>query len=58
VYSKALELSINTTGIIGARTLDILHIASAAAGGFSTFYTHDARQGNAAERAGLTVQYL
>lgn len=55
IWSKSLELSREYTGIIGSRSLDILHISSAFILKFNRFVTLDTRQAGLAKKAGLKV---
>ena len=55
VYAEAEALSAAHTETIGARALDILHVAAAAALGAKEFYTFDARQKAQAVKAGMKV---
>jgi len=55
VFEKAREISRQHTARLGARTLDILHVASALALGARTFYTFDKSQRKLALAAGLTT---
>lgn len=56
VYAEAEALSAAHTGKAGTRTLDVLHVASAAAVGAKNFYTFDARQKALAVKAGMKVK--
>lgn len=55
VSVEAEALSAAHTGKTGTRTLDVLHVASAAAGGAKNFYTFDARQKILAVKGGMKV---
>jgi hypothetical protein len=55
VYSRAESLSRRYTSILGARSLDILHVAAAVVLDASAFVTHDDRQARLAKAAGLPV---
>ena len=55
IWSKSLELSGKHTGIIGSRSLDILHIASALVLKIKRFVTLDTRQSDLAKKAGIKV---
>jgi len=55
VYSRAESLSRRYTSILGARSLDILHVAAAVVLDASAFVTHDDRQARLAKAAGLRV---
>ena len=56
VEQKADELSATHSALLGCRTLDIIHVASAVVLGAMEFVTFDWRQGAMAKRAGLTVK--
>ena len=56
VYAEAEALSAAHTETLGARALDVLHIAAAAALGAKDFYTFDARQKALAKKAGMKVK--
>jgi predicted nucleic acid-binding protein len=58
VYSQAESLSRRHTATLGARSLDILHVATAIVLEASAFVTHDARQARLAKVAGLRVTTL
>lgn len=58
VFEESLKLSANHTSDIGARTLDIIHVATALCGEFSHFLSHDGRQNSLAEKAGLSIVEL
>jgi predicted nucleic acid-binding protein len=58
VYSQAEVLSRRHTAILGARSLDILHVAAAIVLGTPAFVTHDDRQATLAKAAGLRVTTL
>lgn len=55
VFEKAKHLSRKHTATLGARTLDILHVAAALVSGAETFYTFDANQGRLAKAEGLAA---
>jgi predicted nucleic acid-binding protein len=55
MYDVARELSRNHTAALGARTLDILHVASALVLETKSFYTFDRRQAQLARAAGLAT---
>jgi predicted nucleic acid-binding protein len=55
VYLKAGELSETYSGVLGCRSLDVLHIASALLIRSTAFLTYDERQRALAGRAGLEV---
>lgn len=55
VYEKALQIVRQQTAIIGCRTLDVLHVASALSLGISCFVTYDLRQKILAEAVGLSA---
>jgi len=55
VYSRAESLSRRYTSILGVRSLDILHVATAVVLDASAFVTHDDRQARLAKAAGLRV---
>ena len=54
-YTKAVELARKHTPIMGARTLDILHVACAIVLGTLYLYTFDRSQSRLATAAGLRV---
>jgi predicted nucleic acid-binding protein len=56
VEQKAEELSASQSGILGCRTLDIIHVAAALVIGVREFVTFDGRQGVLAKQVGLTVR--
>jgi hypothetical protein len=56
VYAEAEALSAAHTRKAGARALDVLHVASAAALGAKDFYTFDTRQNALAVKAGMKVK--
>lgn len=58
VFFEAESLSRRHTAVLGARSLDILHVAAAIRLGVSVFVTHDDRQANVAKAAGLRVTML
>ena len=58
VYSEAESLSRRHTATLGARSLDILHVAAAIVLEASAFVTHDDRQARLAKVAGLRVTTL
>ena len=53
---EAESLAEHHTPVIGARSLDILHVAAALVLGATEFCTFDTRQGKLAQLAGLHVQ--
>ena len=53
---EAERLAEHHTPVIGARSLDILHVAAALVLGATEFCTFDTRQGKLAKAAGLHVQ--
>ena len=53
---EAESLAEHHTPVIGARSLDILHVAAALVLGATEFCTFDTRQGKLARAAGLHVQ--
>ena len=53
---EAESLAEHHTPVIGARSLDILHVAAALVSGATEFCTFDTRQGKLAKAAGLHVQ--
>ena len=55
VFSQALKLSGLYTRKTGARTLDILHVSAALYATCTHFATHDKRQADMAEKAGMSV---
>ena len=55
VYKTGQRLSADHTPQIGARSLDILHVASALVLGAQDFYSFDERQNKLARAAGLKV---
>lgn len=55
VFQKAVELAGHHTGLVGCRSLDILHRALAATLGVDEFVTTDARQKQLAARMGLAL---
>jgi predicted nucleic acid-binding protein len=55
IWTSSIDLSIRHMGIVGSRSLDILHVASAIELKFSRFVTLDIRQADLAKRAGLKV---
>lgn len=57
-FDLAVELATHHTKKIGARSLDILHVASALAVGSDRFLTLDGRQANLAVLAGLNVESI
>lgn len=61
VWSRVLEeaevTAFNHTPVIGCRTLDVLHIATAKVIGSKEFCTFDARQSSLAGRLGLVVVF-
>ena len=58
VFHRAIQLSKEHTYQIGARSLDILHVASALAMNAGKFFTLDRRQSELARSAGLKVEAL
>lgn len=56
VYAAAEALSAAHTWKEGARAIDVLHVASAAALGAKNFFTFDARQKALAFKAGMKVK--
>lgn len=54
-FSRAEMLSRKHASSLGTRSLDVLHVAFAAALGASAFVTADARQASLAKTAGLRV---
>lgn len=58
VNREVERLSGSHTIIIGARTLDILHVAQATVMGIKEFLTFDVRQASLAKAAGLKVPKL
>ena len=57
-YQEALQLVRTHTAIIGCRTLDVLHVASALLLKTPQFITYDPRQQLLAEAAGLRILNL
>jgi predicted nucleic acid-binding protein len=55
VWELCRQLSVAHAAVIGSRTLDTLHVASAIQLGLREFVSTDARQRQLAERAGLRV---
>jgi predicted nucleic acid-binding protein len=55
LFNYAVDLSKKHTAMIGARSLDILHIASALSIKAEKFLTVDGRQTEVAKLAGLTI---
>ena len=55
IYARALEISITWTSGVGARSLDILHVATALEMKLETLITFDHRQAELARSAGLNV---
>jgi len=55
VWEKALELSQRHTAVLGTRTLDLLHVASALILKPDVFFTFDERQRKAAKAEHLRV---
>jgi predicted nucleic acid-binding protein len=53
---EAESLAEHHTPVIGARSLDVLHVAAALVLGATEFCTLDTRQANLAKAAGLHVQ--
>ena len=58
VMTEAERLSALHSETLGTRSLDILHVASAAVLGLSEFLTFDTRQAHLAKAAGLIVPSL
>ena len=58
IFIHALDLSNNHTASIGARTLDILHVASALSINADRFLTLDDRQTRLAALAGLKLESI
>ncbi len=58
VYEMARRLARKHTARLGARTLDILHVAAALVLGADVFFTFDARQRRLARREGLRAPAL
>jgi len=56
VFHKAEELSAKYAAVTLARSLDILHVASAVVLGAKEFITFDTRQASLASKAGLTLR--
>jgi len=56
LLQEAESLAERHTPIIGARSLDVLHVAAALVLGATDFCTLDTRQGKLAQLAGLNVQ--
>ena len=54
--TRAAKLSTVHTERLGARAIDLLHVASAAVLGTKDFYTFDARQKALAVKAGMKVR--
>ena len=55
IFNYAVDLSKKHTAMIGARSLDILHVASALSIKAEKFFTMDDRQTEVATRAGLRI---
>ncbi|BBO88403.1 hypothetical protein [Desulfosarcina ovata] len=55
VFAISLNLSANHTKSIGARSLDIIHVASALVMGANCFFTFDSQQSQLAVAAGLEI---
>jgi hypothetical protein len=55
IFNYAVDLSKKHTAMIGARSLDILHLASALSIKSEKFLTVDVRQTEAAKLAGLEI---
>jgi predicted nucleic acid-binding protein len=55
ILISAADLSRRHTGILGCRSLDIIHVASAIAGNFEHFLSFDHRQNALAEKSGLKM---
>jgi predicted nucleic acid-binding protein len=58
VYSQAESISRQHTAMLGARSLDVLHVAAAIILAASAFITDDDRQARLARAAGLRVTML
>jgi predicted nucleic acid-binding protein len=58
VYAQAEALSRRHSAKLGARTLDILHVAAALVLGEQDFVTNDDRQGDLAKACGLRLTRL
>jgi len=58
VLSAAESFAEHHTSIIGSRTLDMVHVASAKLVGATDFCTFDTRQSNLVRRVGLTAVNL
>lgn len=56
VFERSKRLSEKHTLRLGARTLDVLHVASALVLKADTFYTFDVKQGKLARAEGLLVR--
>jgi predicted nucleic acid-binding protein len=56
MFEAAQRLARTQTAKLGARTLDILHVASALVLEASRFYTFDNRQAELASHAGLKIR--
>jgi predicted nucleic acid-binding protein len=56
VFIHAIDLSKKHTAIIGSRSLDILHVASALSINADRFLTFDDRQTRLAELAGIKIE--
>lgn len=57
-YTRARQLARKYTAATGARTLDLLHVASALTLGADVLYSFDQRQCRVAEAAGLAISSL
>ncbi len=55
MYEKARQLARSHTAKIGARTLDVLHVAAALVLKADAFYTFDRRQSDLGKAVGLSV---
>jgi predicted nucleic acid-binding protein len=55
VHDRAERLARRHAAVVGARSLDILHVAAAQALGLADFVTGDRRQAELARAAGLTT---
>ena len=58
IFTVATRLANRYTAQVGARSLDVLHIAAAGAASCGGFFTNDPRQAQLAQRATLTVESL
>ncbi|MEI7732415.1 MAG: type II toxin-antitoxin system VapC family toxin [Verrucomicrobiota bacterium] len=57
IFQAAEQMAQNHTAVVGCRTLDIIHVASASVLGSTDFCTLDQRQLDLGRRLGLTVVY-